>query len=249
MEEKEEENIDLIDAYVKGELAGSDLADFEAKRANNPSFDHEVTDYVLIMKEIRASQENAFVDKLKGWENEIEASGEHVKVIPIRRILSMAATLLLLALAGGYLLWNHLGQPDHDALFAQYFQPYDDVISERSTDEGAKEQGMNFYNQSKYREAIPFLEKVIAEHPDDTAVACYLGIAYLADNRLTKARDVFENLGQGSPGLFKEVAEWNLALIHLKMNQEVLLKEELQLIMSKKDHLYAEKAEELYKQL
>src|SRR5688500_9164087 len=156
--EQDEKNIDLIEAFARGELSESDLADFERRRATDADFASEVTDYLMIMKEIRTAEQRAFHNKLKGWENEIDGEESKGKVIPMRRILSIAATLFIVALAGGYAILKNLPVQSNDELFAEYFQPYDDVITERSTEESPLQQAMNFYNQGKYAMEIPYFE-------------------------------------------------------------------------------------------
>lgn len=247
--EQDEKNIDLIEAFAKGELSESDLADFERKRATDADFASEVADYLLIINEIRTGEQRAFHHKLKGWENEIEGQESKGKVIPIRRILSIAATLLIVALAGGYAIFKNLPVHVNDELFAKYFQPYDDVITERSAEESPLQQGMNLYNQGKYAMAIPYFEAFLKEKPTEAAAQLYLGISYLADNKTDSAKDLFENLIRNDRGLYKEIAEWNMALIYLKSNDIEALKKSLQQIIAQKDHSYAAEAASLNEDL
>jgi tetratricopeptide (TPR) repeat protein len=247
--EQDEKNIDLIEAFTKGLLSESDLADFERRRATDADFASEVADYLLIMKEIRTAEQRAFHHKLKGWENEIDGEKSKGKVIPMRRILSIAATLLIVALAGGYAIFKNLPVQGNDELFTKYFQPYDDVITERSTEESPLQLGMNLYNQEKYAMAIPYFETFLKEKPTEAAAQMYLGISYLADNKMGSAKDLFENLIRNDRGLYKEIAEWNMALIYLKSNETELLKKSLQQIIAQKDHPYADEAVSLSEEL
>jgi tetratricopeptide (TPR) repeat protein len=190
------------------------------------------------MKEIQTSQNTSFYNKVKGWETEIARQESEAKVIPIRRILSIAATVLIIALATVYAVLRIFPGQSNDELFAEYFQPYEDVITERSGEENALQQGMSLYNEKKYSMAIPYLETYLKEKPTEAAVQLYLGISYLADDKTSQAKDLFESLIRNEQGLYKDVAQWNLALIYLKTNEKGLLKKTLQEIIVRKDHPY-----------
>src|SRR5689334_14852523 len=103
----EENDIDLIEAYLKGELKGAALKSFEARRAANAAFDKTVVDYSLIIEEIRASGQLGFHDKVKQWETEIadsEKKEAKPKVVPMWRSMYIAAALVLFAVAGTYIV-------------------------------------------------------------------------------------------------------------------------------------------------
>jgi tetratricopeptide (TPR) repeat protein len=242
----DEADIEKIEAYLRGTLVGEDLEVFQRRRREDPEFDREVTDYVQIMGGIRTSGERNFMSQLKQWDGEIRQR-EGVKVIPIRMIMSVAASVLLLAMFGVYLFRNH--KPDHEQLFRDSFAPYEDVISERSAKNDSEQRGMEMYNQKNYAEAIIQLKLAALVDPRNPALRCYLGIAYLAGGHADEAQPIFEEIVRGDHSLFKEVAEWNLAMTYLKLNQEALLKKTLLTIIGQKDHLFRAQAEELQAKL
>ncbi len=49
--------------------------------------------------------------------------------------------------------------------------------------------------------------------------------------------------------LFKVVAEWNLAMTYLKLDDDTSLKKILEVIIQQKNHLYREQAEELLRKI
>ncbi|HEX6222868.1 MAG TPA: tetratricopeptide repeat protein [Chryseolinea sp.] len=244
----EEKDIELIEAYLKGQLTGSALQDFELRRTSDPSFASDVDDYLLIMKEVDAAGQISFINKVKGWEDEIASKEKKTKVIPLRRLLAVAATLLLIATAGGYIFFKSLPAGNAD-LFDQYFEPYEDVISQRSADVGPFQKGMNFYNEGKYAEAIKHLEVALEEDQADLSIRCYLGICYLATNQTLKGKDIFESLANSDPGLYREIAEWNLALAYLNLDEIPDLERQLNVILQQKDHMYFKQATDLSAEL
>jgi len=242
----EEEDIELIEAYLRGTLDGQALAAFQKRRQDDPEFDREIIDYSRIINQIQTTQEKNFINKLKHWDSEIE-NRQEAKVIPLRTILSIAASVLLIALVGLYLFRNN--HPDHEQLFQQYFQPYENVISERSGENNNQQRGMELYDQKKYDEAIIQLKLALSKDSDNPSLKCYLGIAYLAGGYSQEAKTIFETMIHDDHQLFREVAEWNLALTHLKLDNETSLKKTLEGIVDQNDHQYREQAADLLRQL
>jgi anti-sigma-K factor RskA len=244
MMEQEEKNIDLIEAYVKGTLSERERADFEKRQAEDPEFASAVEDYALIMKEINTSQAQHFAQKLKTWDDEI--ADRETRVIPLRRILAIAATVLITVLAGGYLFSRYGATTrDNQQLFTAYFKPYPDAISQRSAEPGPLEQGMALYNQGDYVHAIPLLKTYIENNPHRDAT-CYLGISYLATDQTSDAKTIFSDLLQHEPDMYTEIAAWNLALVHLKLKENELLKTALEEIINQPTHLFRSQAKSLY---
>jgi tetratricopeptide (TPR) repeat protein len=242
----EEDDIDLIEAYLRGTLDGQALAAFQKRRQDDPEFDREVSDYSQIINQIQTTHEHNFMNKLKRWDSEIE-NRQEAKVVPLRRIFSIAASVLLLALVGVYLFRN--SQPDRTQLFQDYFQPYENVISERSGKDDNQQRGMELYDQKKYNEAIIQLKLAVSEDSDNPSLKCYLGIAYLAGGHTQEAKTIFESMIHDDHPLFREVAEWNLALTYLKLENDTLLKKTLEGIVHQNEHQYREQAADLLRQL
>jgi tetratricopeptide (TPR) repeat protein len=242
----DEADIELIEAYLRGTLDDQALAAFQRRRQDDPEFDREVIDYSQIINQIRTTHEKDFMNKVRHWDGEIE-NRQEAKVIPLRTIFSIAASLVLLALVGVYLFRN--SQRDHQQLFQEYFQPYENVISERSGKNDAQQKGMELYDQKKYDEAIVQLKLAAVQDPDNPSLKCYLGIAYLARGHAQQAKEIFEAMVHDDYSLFKEVAEWNLAMTYLKLDDETSLKKTLEDIIQQKDHLYREQATELLRSI
>jgi len=242
----EEKDIDLIEAYLRGTLDEQALAAFQKRREDDPEFAREVIDYSQIINQIRSTHEQDFLNKLRHWDGEIE-NRQEVKVIPFRRIFLIAASVLLLAIAGLYVFRN--SQSDHEQLFQEYFQPYENVISERSGKNDSQRKGMELYDQKKYEEAIVQLKLAALEDSDNPSLKCYLGIAYLAAGHAQEAKTTFDAVVKNDHSLFKEVAEWNLAMTYLKLDDEGSLKKTLDGIIRQSDHQYNEQAKDLLKKL
>ena len=108
---------------------------------------------------------------------------------------------------------------------------------------------MELYDQKKYEEAIVQLKLAATEDSDNASLKCYLGIAYLAAGHVQEAKTIFDAIVKNDHSLFKEVAEWNLAMTYLKLDDEGSLKKTLEGIIQQKDHQYHEQAKDLLSRL
>lgn len=246
--EQEEKDIELIEAYHQHRLNDEELAAFERRRASDKDFDQKAEDYIHIMTEINTFGQQDFMKKVKGWEKDIAAK-EKTKIIPLKRFLSMAAAIIIILIPIGYLLLSDFFKQDQQELFTAYFEPYDDVITERSEQAGLLEQALSAYNQENFRQAITYFEGYLKENPEETGIKSYLGISYLAVGETDKAERSLKEATQSGTGLFKEVSEWYLALTYLKAEQINPLKQQLKVITSQSGHMYRAQAEKLLKEI
>lgn len=246
--DQNEKDIDIIEAFYQNKLKGNELASFIQRRKNDPAFDEEVEDYVLIFQGIEAQGKRNFIENVQSWEAEIEKKPS-TKTLAINQYLAIAASVLILLISIMWLFFPGYFSKNNDELFLAYFQPYDDVVSVRSNQSNYFEQGMNAYNEQSYDKAIEFLKLVKPENPQKNAAELYLGISYLAIGETENAATIFKPMSEDGTGLFKEIAEWNLALTYLKKREELLLNETLQNIITQKEHIYKQQAEDLKRDL
>ena len=150
--------------------------------------------------------------------------------------------------------------PAHESLFNNYFepQPATNLFASRSVpDEPATKEeiaktkkmmsnsakGIEAYNNHQYDEAI----KYFATYMDlvgnkNEEINFYLGVSYLAENQVEKAKEIFTRLSKKSSKVRKAEAEWYLVLTLLKDNDISGAEKGLNKIVKKKKHRYHEKA-------
>jgi len=242
----EEQDLDLIERYLHGKLVAQELEVFEERLKADQSFAVEVNDYKETMEGIDSYGREQFTNTVSGWEQEIKASAKknEGKVIPFKNYLSMAATLALLLISGYFLFFY---QSAEEQLFAQHFQPYDNITSQRSGDPDAEllNEAMAVYDAGSYDQAIDRLVNYLQSNPGDPTAAFYLGEAYLANDQPEKAEAQYIGLMQQRTHVFGETAEWHLALSYLKQKRSLKLEEVLRSITEEKDHTYYQEATEL----
>ncbi|MEO5977246.1 MAG: hypothetical protein ABIS36_12630 [Chryseolinea sp.] len=67
----------------------------------------------------------------------------------------------------------------------------------------------------------------------------------MAENRTQRAKEIFKSLVNSEPGLYREIAEWNVVLAHLKLNETADVKKQLDVIIRQKEHIYFKEATSL----
>ena len=243
----EEKELELIEQYLDGKLKGADLELFDEKLQTDHQFALEVTGYRNTIESIDAYGRDLFSESIAGWEEELEESAKEkeVKIVPFKRYVAIAATLLLLLIPAAYLIFFY--QSQESRLFAQHFQPYENITNVRSDDRSNEllQQGMTAYDSKAYRQAIELLNEYVHANQSDATAIFYLGEAYLANDQPEQAETQYLAVVENGDNVFVEIAQWHLALTYLKQDKTEQLQELLQSIKGAPGHTYSQEAEEL----
>jgi len=105
---------------------------------------------------------------------------------------------------------------------------------------------MELYNSQDYIAAIPMFESFLVGNPQHRAALFYFSVSNLAVNNLAKAETGFLKLHTQPVDVFKEAAEWYLALTYLKENKVTDSNAMLKKIIENKNHAFFEEAKSLY---
>lgn len=169
-------------------------------------------------------------------------------------------TSLLLILITGLLPTSCNNTAVHEELFQSYFdhQPATNLFNSRSVpDEPATKEeiakakkmmsnsakGIEAYNNHKYNDAIKYFDNYLnLVGKKNEEISFYLGVSYLAENKLQKAKELFTNLSKKGSKVRKAEAEWYLVLTLLKDNDISGAQKGLNKIVKKRKHRYHEKA-------
>lgn len=144
---EEIERLELIEKYIKGELAGTKLAEFEARLKSDPELSDEVDIFRDILagtalagreelaEEISATHQNLKKDGF--FENITQQEAKQIDIrrndqSNIRRIgmskwWALAAGMALIIVAG-YFIFKTGGQPNYEEVFAQIYEPENSAI-------------------------------------------------------------------------------------------------------------------------
>lgn len=239
--DQEAMDIELIEAYFNKTLTMAEAEQFEMRIKADADFAEKVDDYKDIIGGIKLKGREDFQLEVAAWETAIENSTNRKKTIHWKYYRALAAGIVLFVLAGLYFFIPRSSKNNQE-LFQDYFVPYEDVMSVRGDDElnGAFE----FYTKGNYENTIPLFKSYLLKHPDDANVLFYEGISELALGDTNQAVHSLEQVTK-LKSIFKEQAEWYLALAYLlanKTDQAIAL---LKNIAAQPEHDYQSKANDL----
>lgn len=242
---EEEKDIELLDGYLENTLGADDRSAVEARLQNDSGFRQLLEDLKILKESIRQSSRVQLKEELVEIENKLSANPEG-KTASLRPwIIGVAASLVLVVVT--FLLWPK--PTDTQELFAQYFEPYPNVImptvrGDLEPDTTLMAKAYRAYDSGDYEKAISLFEQVAAK---DEGVYLYLGNSYLATNNPEKAIVCFEKVWNDYD-VFDEQAEWYLSMAYLKTGDLKKANDLLNAIASKEGS-FEIKAEKILPQL
>jgi len=255
-----------IEKYILGELSEEALNEFEAQIEKDEALQKKVnfyqySDSVLYDKLSRKKDTNdvnaefiANLDKLgnkyfpKEVANELNPTTEEVqelttgkppiikRLLPFATLAAAAALLVFLFLPG-----------KNNKLYENFFEP-EKLISQQSLPDNTSnfEKANELYKSENYKEAKVLYEKSLIEKPNDAWALVYKGCSEMELNQINQAVSSFQQLADQHND-FADIANWYLALCHLKKGDAAQSTNLLKRI-SKNDKHY-EKARQLLKEL
>jgi tetratricopeptide (TPR) repeat protein len=214
-----------IEQYLSGQLSGDVLRKFEKQLQTDPLLAKQVEQHRRMDQYL---EHKAKVPELQQKLKNL--SGKYFEEEPPtdapNRRPWIIASIIVVALAILAILFFFREQtPPSYQQYAQHFPL--SVTSQSGTTTETLTSLEEAFNQQQYSASIPLFESYIQENPDDPQVQLYYGIALLETNQIQKSRSVFQKIIQEG-SLWKEDAQWYLALLYLKINQPEQLKTQLQ---------------------
>lgn len=115
-------------------------------------------------------------------------------------------------------------EPDYKALFAAYFEPYPDVITEEVKNEPGELAGdirnaFRHYNNSDFREAAIAFGQIYQETEEDFAYF-YQSVSLMADGNTEQAVNNLEAHNWSEPENYRTVTQWYIALGYIKLKEK-----------------------------
>ncbi len=216
-----DKDIALIERHIDGQLTEEEAASFSQKSADS-DFAAAVQAHQLSVDAIRLAGRDRLLrvlDTAEAQFSQITTPPQYKRLFSIR-IWATAATILLLVSVG---LWLFIGRETKtERLFAENFKPYASSIGQIERSAPAKDllsRAFQHYDNHEYPQAILLFEQVNDENKN--IAAFYKGNTLLAEGEAVSAVPIFESLTNQVSFVFKEQAEWYLALSFLKENRVV----------------------------
>lgn len=231
----------LIENYLKGELSGDALDDFERQLKDSPDFaqevqlhrelyshfNDEVPDYQLdspkkqtLNTYVKSEEVKAFQAKLKAAKQNTErstTSDQPAKIRSLRWVYAAAASILLLII--GYFLINQNTSIQPNDLYASVSTHEILSTTEMGTTATTLQAIDKSFNQKNYAEVLNILPGFLDNLPETDKNYYHLlrtkGIAELETNQYEKALQTFDRLAN-SDALIASHGKWYTVLTYLK---------------------------------
>lgn len=207
-----EEKYRLIEAYLTGDLQGENLHSFEKQLKSDPVLERELTLHKELNQAMIEEDVLNFRSKVKQVV-ENKSGNEAKKWYQNNTYLRIAAGLAFLILV--LFIVNKLvfDSPSRVQLYADYYTPYDDLISGRTDQEDSLTLAMVFYNKQDYAKSADLLSKL--DKTEKPLLLLYEGISWMNMDKTKKSEALLLELSElDSP--FEIEARWYLALSYLK---------------------------------
>ncbi len=231
----------LIENYLKGELDGDALNDFEQQLEASPDlaqelqihrelyshFNDEVPDYQLDNEKKQALKDYAQSEEVRAFQAKLESAKRNfhkkevsvkpTKVRSLRWLYAVAASIALLV--GGYFLVQQNSTLQSGDLYAEVGIHEKLSITEMSENDETLQVIEKNFNQKNYAEVLNVLPDFLNTLPDTDKNYYKLlrskGIAELETNQYEKALQTFERLAN-SNALIAPQGKWYAVLTYLK---------------------------------
>ncbi len=234
------DNFSLIEAYLAGELSARKAAAVEERLQTDPAFAAEVQLLRDTQAVLTLHQQQVYKAQLQALDR---AERQPLRRLLQPRYLALAATVLLLALVGGWWLSRPAEGPYADA-----FAPYPNRLTLRG-DSPSKvlDQAMRAYEHADYAQAAQQLADLVTADKDRDDLRFYLGVARLGAGQPATAERILASVEP--PSLYAQQATWYRALALGQADEPEAARQLLQTISEQEGHPYRAQAQALLKQL
>lgn len=221
-----------IEAFLAGNLSGQELIDFEREMREDDDLRTEVELHRQLAAAVGGEQFHEFRAVLKQtdaeWKTQPTAGfGGRVRSLSYWNVSLIAAAIVLL----GAMIWL-ISKPDPktaDMLFAAHFQPYEMVLTQRSTTIDRPVElnaAIAAYAEADYTAAETQFLQLAQAAPEEHLYQLYACVSSLAAGKNEAAIVCFTQL-RAIPNL-AEQAQWYLGLSYLQKGDNAAAKASLE---------------------
>jgi hypothetical protein len=227
------DNTGIIEAYLNNELAGDERTAFENRIEQEPNLLEEITLHRQIRGFVKETEVNKLKSQVKGWLLEEEVKTKKIVLFSRTNLIRIAASFALVLGLG----WFYFNSQSTDNQYLTELVGQNPGTLQGSDDRHTWTQ---LFQEKKYTEVISIINKKEIRTSEEVY---YLGLSYAAETDYSKAIiQLSKTILQDS--VYAEKANWALALVYLKQNNENLAKPLLEKIADS-DSEFSEKAKSL----
>ena len=229
-----DENIDIFEIYLKNELSGEQLSDFEERLISDVSFKKEFEEYKSIKFGLKKHYRKELKAKLSEVDHRLDTPKKKLLSINLYLASGIAAILII-----GLFVFNNQSNSSFD-LVAKHW-PYEAGLPVKMNEKNKYDEAMNAFKFEDWKKA----EKILKPIDSDTS-DYYLGVIYYELENYLSSLKYFINID--STSYYYDEAQFRLALISILQDDLVLakgiLKEQI-----KKDNIFASEAKIILRDL
>ena len=240
-----EELFDKIEQYLANGLDDQEKQLFEAQLKVDESLQKEVA----LHRELRDTisqqpDKERFLENLSTVHDEFTGSSDARDADTSLWKKYYRAAIFVLVVGCGFIFYKMaVDTSSPDELFTEYFVPYENFITSRGNDDTLLSQAMLFYDQNDHKKAVDYFDQM-ADIGDPT-VSLYYGISLLHEDQTSLAKEKLQLALKNGSSLVMPVAQWYLALLHLKENNERKARSYLTQILEDPKSAFYDKAKAL----
>ena len=251
-----EEKYELFEAYLDNSLNEDEQILFDTLMqddVNKKEFEEYKNIQVQLAHVMNSEKdEKAFVQNVKNISasfkdeklNERESTNKPTWQISTNTkwILSAAAVLLFGLFIGQQYFNTPTGMRE---LYATNYTP-EELSIERGTNDDSLTAIAKLYNAHQYKEAIPLMQQFMTTHAENINLKIHLAICMMEIQDYPNAEQTLKNV-IAENNLYKEKAQWYLAMLYLKQEN----KKELKALIHQfdKNHFYYKKGKEILNEM
>lgn len=233
---------DIIEQYVDGNMTEAERENFEQNLASDELLKIEYALYTQIVESVGEYFMAKHKNKLRTIDLELDL--ENASTPKSRRIIlfSIAASLVIL-LVSYFAISPLFNQPDLKAIASNYDE-VDKGIPVLMSMNGDSQfsKAMNQYKQKDYQGSLSILQQLSNDKKNNDTLIYYIGINYQMLDSLQMAINYFKKAENFQYSIFKDKADFRLAICYLKLENKEDALAVLKSIGGNSKHLYQEKA-------
>ena len=218
-----EEKYNLIEKYLGQKMSAEEREKFEAEIENDPVLKQELKLHQEVSTTLKGEKIHEFRSVLaevdQNWGPKKNEEKGKVRGINFRRVLAIAATVLLLVVS--YLvLFTGRESLSSDQLFADNFQPYQMLLSQRNISAEEKnlllESAIAAYSNGNFQNASSTFEQLLQSEPENISYKFYRAVSAIGANDNDTAIQLLNDIIAASDHPFTEQSQWYLGLAYLQ---------------------------------
>lgn len=242
----------FIERYLDGEMSKEEKLWFTRELKGDPSLKRE---FELRRKLNEAIGETDVIDFRKQMHVLVESSHTESlrrhRVFPVSRKIAVAAAAIIVACAGGLLVFLSDHSWDNTKIYEAYFRPVEPSLTYRSGENHVDAElrtAMQCYEHGDYELALRGFENVLRSDSTRIGLNLYSGISQMEIKRYSDAHSSFNKIIDNQYILFIEQAEWYLGFCYL-MTENVEKAEKQFAMIADRQGYYQKQARKILRKL